>query len=230
MDVIQIRLKTELKEDINHKDVQEIICKFFDTNLIKSISMEKFHYENKYKFYCFDGLYPVEKDKIYKKGKNYSITVRTLSLKLGEFFANQLINSNNKFLKVLSSQIKIIPQKHIEKIYSVTPAILKSDKGYWRENLSADDYERRIKENLIKKYNQLTNTKMDEDFQFITAMTFDNKKPISMNYKDIKLLGDKITLHISENKNAQILAYLCLGSGLLEMNSRGAGFVNFRWI
>lgn len=230
MDVIQIRLKTELKEDINHKDVQEIICKFFDTNLIKSINMEKFHYENKYKFYCFDGLYPVEKDKIYKKGKNYSITVRTLSLKLGEFFANQLINSNNKFLKVLSSQIKIIPQKHIEKIYSVTPAILKSDKGYWRENLSADDYERRIKENLIKKYNQLTNTKMDEDFQFITAMTFDNKKPISMNYKDIKLLGDKITLHISENKNAQILAYLCLGSGLLEMNSRGAGFVNFRWI
>ena len=230
MDVIQIRLKIELKEDIDYKDAQEIICKFFDTNLIKNENMLDFHYENKYKFYCFDGLYPVENDKTYKKGKCYSVTVRTLSLQLGEFFANQLINSNNKFLKVLSSQIKIISKKYIEKIYSVTPAILKSDKGYWRENLSVDDYERRIKENLIKKYNQLTNTKMDEDFQFITTMTFDNKKPISINYKNIKLLGDKITLYISENKRAQTLAYLCLGSGLLEMNSRGAGFVNFRWI
>ena len=44
------------------------------------------------------------------------------------------------------------------------------------------------------------------------------------------LLGDKISLNISDDKLAQDLAYMALGTGLLEVNSRGAGFTNYRWL
>ena len=36
-----------------------------------------------------------------------------------------------------------------------------------------------------------------------------------------------IELEIAENDNAQKLAFLAIGSGLLEMNARGFGFVNY---
>ena len=92
------------------------------------------------------------------------------------------------------------------------------------------DFEKRLKENLIKKYNNLSDEKLDEDFELYTGLEFKNRKPIANEYKGIKLLGDKVSLNISENKTAQDLAYMCLGTGLLEMNARGYGFCNYRWL
>ena len=61
-------------------------------------------------------------------------------------------------------------------------------------------------------------------------LEFLNQGPIVMEYKNVKLLGDKVRLQIADNDSAQKLAYMSLGTGLLEMNSRGAGFVNYRWL
>ncbi|MDM8128617.1 CRISPR-associated endoribonuclease Cas6, partial [Paraclostridium benzoelyticum] len=107
---------------------------------------------------------------------------------------------------------------------------MKSDNGYWKGNLSLRDFEKRLIETLIKKYNRINNTKIDEDFEFYTTLEFKNRKPCTMNIKNIKLLGDKISLNISDNEIAQELAYMSLGVGLLECNSRGAGFMNYRWL
>jgi CRISPR-associated endoribonuclease Cas6 len=123
-----------------------------------------------------------------------------------------------------------LPKKHIEKLYSITPAIMKNEDGYWKNKIKLDEFERRLKENLIKKYNSSMNTKIDENFQLYTTIEFKNKKPISTNYKNIKLLGDKISLNIAENENAQKIAYMSLGTGVFEMNARGYGFVNYRWL
>ena len=57
-----------------------------------------------------------------------------------------------------------------------------------------------------------------------------NKKPIGVEYKEIRLLGDKLNLQIADNEMAQELAYFLLGTGIGEMNSRGYGYCNFRWI
>ena len=53
---------------------------------------------------------------------------------------------------------------------------------------------------------------------------------ISVNYKNIKLLGDKLQLNIADDKLSQKIAYMALGTGLGENNSRGLGFVNFRYL
>lgn len=163
-------------------------------------------------------------------GNTYTIRIRTVDHKLAQFFNSELVNHYNNSIKALTSTIRVLPKKTIEKIYSVTPSIVKTDKGYWKNNLPISDFERRLKENLIKKYNLLMNTKIDEDFQLYTAIEFKNKKPIAINYKGKKLLGDKLDLYISDDKISQELAYLSLGTGVLEMNSRGAGYMNFKWL
>lgn len=228
--VYEIRLKVFILKDILISEVQSVLSNFIDTALAKNVELLKMHNENKFKGYCFDGFYPVEKDKVYKEGKIYTVTLRTINKNIAEFFNGRLVNEYNSYIKSLTCEIRIIPKKHIDKIYSITPVILKNDEGYWKNVISLNDFERRLKENLIKKYNSINDEKIDENFQFYTTIEFKNKKPIPNEYKGIKLLGDKISLNICENNDAQKLAYLCLGMGLGEMNPRGYGYCNYRWL
>jgi len=228
--VIQIRIKILLKENIHVSDIQPKVCGLIDYSFSKRQELLDMHNENKYKFYCFDFPYPSERDQIYKKGKIYTLTIRTVDFELAEFFSNSLLDVQTRFIKALSSELKILPQKPIEKIYSLTPAIIKNDTGYWRDNMSMEDYQKRLKENLVKKYNIITGTKMDEDFKLFDKIELKNRKPISVKYKKIKLLGDKVNLYIADNDRAQALAYMAIGCGIMEMNSRGCGFVNYKYI
>lgn len=228
--VYEIRLKVFILKDVLISEVQSVLSNFIDMALAKDVELLKMHNENKFKGYCFDGFYPVEKDKVYKKGKIYTVTLRTINKNIAEFFNGKLVNEYNSYIKGLTCEIRILPKKHIDKIYSITPVILKNDEGYWKNVISLNDFERRLKDNLIKKYNSVNDEKIDEDFQFYTTIEFKNKKPISNEYKGIKLLGDKVSLNICENKEAQALAYLCLGMGLGEMNPRGYGYCNYRWL
>ena len=133
-------------------------------------------------------------------------------------------------MKGLSAEMRILPHKHIQTLYTLTPVILKDEKGYWQKHMSLQDFEDRLKVNLIKKWNQAQGDKLAEDFQLYSMLEFLNEAPIPMEYKNIKLLGDKIRLQIADNETAQKVAYMALGTGLLEMNARGAGFVNYRWL
>lgn len=228
--VYETNILLYLLKDIEKKKCLEEISNFIDSGMAKDEDLLKLHNENTFKMYNFNMLYPIEKSGSYLNGNIYSIQIRTIDKKLAEFFNNKLVNNYTDSIKGLKATTKIIPQKHIDKVYSLTPTILKSDEGYWKGNLSLADFERRLKENLIKKYNLLTETKIDEDFQLYTNIEFMNQKPVAMNYKGKKLLGDKIQLNISDDKTAQDLAYMALGVGLLEMNARGAGYVNFKWL
>lgn len=228
--VYQINMSIYLLRDIEHEKCLEEISKFIDSGMGKDEELLKLHNKNTFKYYTFNMFYPMEEAGKYLGGKIYSIQIRTIDKKLAEFFSNKLVNTYTDTIKGLTATIKIIPQKHIDKIYSLTPVILKCDGGYWRPYLPLSDFERRTKENLIKKYNMIMETKINEDFQLYTNIEFMNHKPIAMNYKGKKLLGDKIKLSISDDKVAQELAYMALGTGILEMNARGAGYVNFKWL
>lgn len=230
MKVYEIKLKVFLLKEVMVNSIQTVISEFIDSALAKNDQLLKMHNDNKFKKYCFGGFYPVEEDKRYRSGNMYTITLRTIDEGIANFFNNELVNEYSSYIKGLTSEIRILPQKHIEKIYSLTPVILKNNDGYWRNIISPDDFERRLRENLIKKYNDISDEKLNEEFELYTALEFKNKKPIANEYKGIKLLGDKISLNISENKTAQDLAYICLGTGLLEMNARGYGFCNYRWL
>lgn len=228
--IYETNMRLYLLKDIEKKKCLEEISNFIDSGMAKDEGLLKLHNENTFKMYNFNMFYPIEKEGNYLNGNIYSIQIRTIDKKLAEFFNNKLVNNFTDSIKGLTATIKIIPQRHIDRIYSITPVILKSDEGYWRGKLSLSDFERRLKENLIKKYNLAMDTKIEEDFQLYTNIEFMNEKPAVINYKGRKLLGDKIQLNISDDKTAQDLAYMALGTGILEMNARGAGYVNFKWL
>ena len=230
MNVLEIKLKVFLLKDIKFNEIQTKISSLIDKSLSKNEEFLELHNKNTFKNYCFDGMYPLAENGLYKSGNVYTITIRTIDKSIGEYFIKSLTNEYDENFKGLVSEVRILPKKHIDKIYSLTPVVIKTEDGYWKGNLTIDDFERRITENLIKKYNNFTKKQMDEEVELYNSIEFKNNKPIAIKYKNISILGDKISLKIADDKLSQELAYMCLGTGLGEMNSRGLGFVNYRWL
>ena len=51
--------------------------------------------------------------------------------------------------------------------------ILKTEQGYWKNSIKTEDFEKRLKTNLIKKYKDITGEEINEDFEkIITARNF----------------------------------------------------------
>lgn len=228
--IVELHTKVYLTKDIPNKSTAYEISRLCDKSLLHDKTYSVFHRENRYKNYCFNSFYPLEDNKIYKKGKIYTIIIRNVDKNLADHFKKYLINEYTESIKVLDIEAKTIPRRHIENIYSITPIIIKSENGYWKGNLSLNDYETRIRVNLIKKYNEFHGVKLDENFELFTFTKFLNQKPVGLSYKDIELLGDKLSLTVAENETAQDLAYFSLGTGIGEMGARGFGFMNFKWL
>lgn len=227
MNIYELKIKVYLLKDIKIDEVQGYLAYFIDSVLIRDNNFLGIHEANAYKYYTFDSLYPLAKEGIYQKDNTYVFRIRTLDYQLAQYLYDTLAKNRTKEFQGLTSDVKIIKPKLIKKIYTLTPVILKTDQGYWKNTLKIEEFENRLKINLIKKYKEITGEIMDENFQLYHQINFKNKMPVSRKYKDIKLLGDMIELEIAENENAQKLAFLAIGSGLLEMNARGFGFVNY---
>lgn len=230
MQVYEIFTKVYLKESISSDDSQFAVCGLIDKCLAKNDDMLKFHQMSDFKLYNFDNLYPIDKSKLYKKDAIYSFRIRTIDRDLAKYFQINLASTFTDKMIALVSETKQIRKKHITRLYSLSPVVITTDEGYWKGNMSFADYEYRIKVNLIKKYKKYTNENINEDFDFYTAISILNKKPISVKVKNVHYLGDKLSLDIADDAESQRIAYLALGTGLGEKGSRGNGFVNFKSI
>lgn len=229
MEVYELKLKVFLLKDIAVDKASESIAQLIDKSLLQTEGMKTFHKEKRFKFYTFNTFYPLETEKMYKGGKIYSVLIRTVDEKLVNHFKIYLKNEYTDKLKALTIELRVIPKKIIKKIYSLTPCIAKFD-GYWKNKYSLSEYEERMKINLIKKYKEFYNIELDENFELFNHIEFCNRKPISIPIKNIKLLGDKVNIHVADNDTAQNLSYFAIGTGLCELNSRGYGFLNYKYL
>lgn len=230
MKIFILNVKVYVTKDISKNESLQEIGKLIDRTLSDNEKYLELHNKNCYKNYCYNDLYPIEQDKVYKEDSIYSFKLRTVDKDLAIYLSEELSNCYTDSIKVLKVDLKIMNQKHISKIYSITPIVLKTENGYWRGNLSSEEYEERLRVNLIKKYNCFTGQKINEDFPLFTAIEFNNRKPIATNYKNIRILGDKINLTIADDETSQNIAHFAIGVGILELNSRGFGFMNYRWL
>lgn len=229
--VFEMSAKIFLLKNISATEMMSKIAVLIDQTLGKEEEYLRFHQENKYKGYSFDGFYKVEQGGVYQEGNIYTFRIRTVDESLATYFKKKLFIAYTNEIKVLTVTKRTIAKKHIEKLFSLTPVVIKNDFGYWRGNMTIEDYERRIKENIIKNYNTFYGKKIEEDFEMFSHMEFNNRKPIAVPFKNnITLLGDKITLYVSENEMAQELAYFSLGISLGEGGSRGFGFCGYKYL
>ncbi len=231
MKVYEYKVKIRLKQDLEYCQLSEKTSYFIDSVLTENSEFLAYHTSRQYKGYVHDLLYPVEETGIYERNKVYVMRIRLVEDRLAQYLLGNLSFHETKELQGVGGEIKIIPKRVIQRVYSITPAILKSPgQGYWKGHMSLEEFEKRLKENLIKKYKFFSKNDIEESFTLYDLIEFKNKVPVKILYKNITLLGDKIVLEIASNKQAQELAYLALGVGLLENNSRGFGFVNFKYM
>lgn len=229
--VYEMAVKIFLLQNFRQEEACTIVSGFIDTCLAQDDKYLEFHKQNCFKGYSINSPYPLEQDGMYKRDKVYTIRIRTMDKELLDYLSRELPNTTSEYIKGLTVKIWVIPRKHISKIYSLTPVILKlNEGGYWKSNISFEKYEYLLKTNLVKKYNKFMDTKIDEDFQLYTSIQKTNRVPVNVKYKNIVLLGDKFDIEIADNETAQNLAYLSLATGLGENNSRGCGFVNYKFL
>ena len=229
--VKEFRLKVFLLKDIPIKEGVETISKLLDTCLVTS-GCSALHKETQTKLYCFSSFYPLAEKGQYKAGNIYTVVIRTMDQVTAEVFERNLDKQSTSYIKALTLEKRMLKQKHVDEIFSLTPVIVKfrESEGYWRGQHSMEAFENHLKTNLIKKYNMLHHECIDENFEWINYIKILNNKPIATKYKDIQLLGDKVSIKIAEHPNAQALAWMAIGTGLGEMAGRGFGFVNYRYL
>lgn len=229
MNTYEIDLKVYLLKDISKESALEKIANLIDLSFLKNEDMKDYHKSIKFKNYVFNSFYPLEKS-IYKSKNIYTIKLRVFGNDFNKFFKEALPGLRSDDIQILTAKSTLIDKKHILEIYSITPAVCKFDNGYWKEHETFEIFEKRIKENAIKKYNFFFNTKLDENFDFIKKIDFKNRIPIGTKYKNVTLLGDKLQIELEDNEFAQKLGWIIFSTGLLELGARGFGYVNAKFI
>lgn len=191
--VFEYQCKLKFLKSINHKTIAEKINYFLDSVLAKDQEFLQYHENKGYKYYVTDAPWPIEKDGIYKEGKVYTLRIRTVKQELAEFFSEKLYAHTSKELLGIGGKLRIIPKKHIEELYSITPIVVKTDEGYWRGNMTVPEFEKIIKINLIKKYKQFTGQNISEDILLYDVMKFNNRVPIKVSIIEVQEIRDVFT-------------------------------------
>ena len=117
--VFEIRLKVFLLKDIPLSKMLTAEAYFIDSVLTKDQEWLTYHETNQYKLYCMNGLFPLERDGIYKKEQIYTITIRTVEAELARYFAKELSNHSSNQMKGLIAERRIVPRKMISEIYTL---------------------------------------------------------------------------------------------------------------
>lgn len=229
--IYEIQVKAFLLEDLSPKRASTSITFFIDSILTKDAIYKGFHSENKLKGYTSDLFYPMEKEGVYKKHNVYTFRIRTLDQKLAQYLLEHISDHTTKEIKGLVAEVKVIRKGIFEKLYTITPVIVKTQQHcYWKDCLSLEEYKEQLKKNLWKKYRYFIKKEPDETLSIWDSLVFKNQGVIPFPYKNITLPGDKLELYISNNEQAQEIAYMMLATGLGDLNSRGASFMGYRYI
>lgn len=228
MKVYEMNIRTYLKRDLSRDEVQEKISLLVSDYMGRDILFNTLHETRGFKPYCFSNLKPIGKE--YKKDNLYSFIIRTIDETFLTYFLNGFENFENNYFKNININCKSIKQRLIKEVYTVNPVVIKDEKGYWRENKDISFFEDRLNQNLINKYNFFEREELQKEENFYNTLEIINKYPITTGYKGVKLLGDKLKLTINLDKESQDLIYLALGTGLLENNSVGNGFLAYTYL
>ena len=236
MKYFELKCLAYLKKDIEYKSIFDVLSKYINYSMSKDVELKNLHSQKRvFKSYCFGGFYPLEKDKIYKKGQSYSFSLRSLDEKFIDKLSKLLReNINNPNLQVIETSKKNIKQFFITELYTATPVIvsLKRKKGekqkFWTINDDIFILQNQLQDNLLRKYKAFYGEDLKPIQNFIQLFEMKNKVPHSIfftkNDRTVRLFGNKFKIVPNEDEISQKLAFVALSCGLGEKQSYGGGF------
>ncbi|WP_303865035.1 CRISPR-associated endoribonuclease Cas6 [Alkalibaculum bacchi] len=217
-----------LKDNIHLENSYEFLSTFLNKGMLQDEKLKELHQENKFKFYSYSNLQPLERDKIYKEGRIYYFNLRSIDISfLGRM--KRAITYKNPYCKVISSEIKTCKPKYISKIVSLSPAVSTIDSGrYWVKEDGLDLIMSRICSNGNKKYESYYGKEVDKNHIFVESIVQLNNFAIKIPYKNTFLLGNKFEIGIKSDELSQAIAKIVLGTNLLEKGSIGCGYCLYK--
>lgn len=233
MEVYEITVRIYIPKSIKVSEMQGLISHFIDSYLNKNEVFAEFHKEKKLKCYTMDLPYPLEKGMCeYQGDKNYQFRIRTTNAELSSYLLSGIAEHRTEEILGLVRTVKTIPHRHIASVYTLTPVVLVDAKGrgYWRDIMSFEEYEEMLKKSIIHQYEVCTGEEIEQDCSLYDQIELKNKCAIGIPYKGITLLGDKLSMQVSDNETAQKVMYYLLGSGMGSKGSRGFGFLGYRFL
>lgn len=237
MKYFELTCKIFIKNNIHYKESFHAISKYLNYSLGQDEHYGKMIRNSTFRPYCFGGFYPIQKDKIYKKGDTHQFTIRSIDEALVDILIeNMRANINNKDFQVVDVKKLVKTQFQINEIYSATPVIVSSEKNekghpvYWTMQRCGDieKLQTKLHSDLISKYNSFYEDDIDEDHNFIQDLELKNRVPqnihIKRNNRGHTFFGNKFKIIPNEDETSQKLAFLALCVGLGEKANFGGGF------
>ena len=222
MNCYNLKVIVLLKQNLKNEETYEKISNLISYAMLKDKNLKEMHEKNTYKNYVFCSLYPVQKDGIYKQNNIYSFDLRGLEFSKIMKLKQVLANAENEYFKIIQINLQNHEQIEINKLVTLTPAIITTPKGDYDIKDDMNLVKNRILANIQKKYKNIYNTEINVDF--IKEIKKTNRQPIKIPYKNVNILGNKFEIDVKEDPMSQNLAYLALTVGILEKNSLGFGF------
>lgn len=221
------------KVDIDAKVLHMKLSRYINFSMNQTQFLRDLHNEQKIKLYCYDYLYPIERDGIYKKNRVYKFRLRTPVLEIANNFSKAFLMTQNDEFRIITSNKRKMQFRFVKQIYTITPAICTLGDRYWKRGERLSLIEEQIKSNLYSKYEELfdeeINKEINNEESFMSFISITNRKDIVMKFKQGNLIANKFDIGINEDEFAQKMAYLIVSTGLLEKNSSmGAGFCNYK--
>ena len=220
--ILELRISVYLKNDLKLNNMYEEVSKLVNYSMEGSDYLSDIHKKQKtFKHYCISGLYPTERDRIYKCDNVYNFMIRSYNTKLIKNLQKCLMNIENNMFVVMSIDLFIYNKSNIEYVDTLTPAIIIKDNLCW--NIYSDDidyFKKYIFMNLANKYNSLQGLKMNFNYDdIIKDIEIKNSHAITFDYKGIKMLSYKLRIYFHENNIDQEVANLSIAEGVGQKNS-----------
>lgn len=222
MNCFNLKVIVLLKQDLKNVETYEKISNLVSYAMLKDKNLKEIHEKNTFKNYVFCSLYPVQKDGIYKQNNIYSFDLRGIEFLKIMKLKQVMTDLENDYFKIIQINLQNHEQIKINKLVTLTPAIITTSRGDYDIKDDIDLVKNRILANIQKKYKNIYNTEVNVDF--IKEIKKTNRQSIKIPYKNINMLGNKFEIEIKEDPMSQNLAYLALSIGILEKNSLGLGF------
>ena len=243
MKYYELKCVAYIKTNIEFRNSFDVLSKFINFSMLDGGQLEKNHENKGFKNYSFGGFYPIEKEKIYKKGKTYTFTLRSLNQEFINKIDKLLRQNINSFnLQVVETTTKTINKFFITSLYSVTPVIVslpkkdnrdrKEKQRFWSIEDDIFALQKQLQDNLLKKYKSFYGEELDTTQNFIQLFEIKNRVPQSIYFtkkfndkeQTVRLFGNKFRFIVNEDEVSQKLAFVALACGLGEKQSYGGGF------
>lgn len=225
INIYQLQLAITFSFDVQYEETNEILSNFISSAMLLDEELKTLHKLNTPKFYIFSLPTPIEReDKAYKKGRVYIFDIRSFRQDMILKF-KLLLPRASRDIRILTSEIRTIKPRYINKLISLTPVVSVLTDKCWVKEDGMELLMGRIHSNAVKKAKILIGDSFGEPADsFIECINLLNIKPIKLKYKTSSILGNKLEIIPRSDDTSQALAWIIVGAGLLEKGSQGYGY------